>query len=74
MTDVQKKMWDALVKMSGEDAARAFANFFGNQLLSEDLHQFLVDEGYIEEDEEWESEEFDSDYHPGWACNYEEDY
>ena len=30
MTDIQEKMWDVLVEMSGEDVARAFANFFGN--------------------------------------------
>lgn len=52
MTDMQEKMWDTLVKMSGEDVARAFTNFFGNQLLSEDFHQFLVDEGYIESEDE----------------------
>lgn len=55
MTDTQEKMWDALVEMSGEDVARAFTNFFGNQILSEDFHQFLVDEGYMES----ESENFD---------------
>lgn len=48
MTDIQEKMWDVLVEMSGEDVARVFTNFFGNQLLSEDFHQFLVDEGYME--------------------------
>jgi hypothetical protein len=52
MTDIQEKMWDVLVEMSGEDVARAFANFFGNQLLNEDFHQFLVDEGYMESEDE----------------------
>lgn len=52
MTDMQEKMWDTLVEMFGEDVARAFTNFFGNQLLSEDFHQFLVDEGYIESEDE----------------------
>lgn len=52
MTDMQEKMWDTLVEMSGEDVAKAFTNFFGNQLLSEDFHQFLVDEGYIESEDE----------------------
>jgi hypothetical protein len=54
MTDIQEKMWDALVGMSGEDVARAFTNFFGNQLLSEDFCQFLVDEGYMESESEEE--------------------
>lgn len=52
MTDMQEMMWDVLVEMSGEDVARAFANFFGNQLLNEDFHQFLVDEGYMESEDE----------------------
>lgn len=52
MTDMQEKMWDTLVEMSSEDVARAFTNFFGNQLLSEDFRQFLVNEGYIESEDE----------------------
>lgn len=54
MTDIQEKMWNALVGMSGEDVARAFINFFGNQLLSKDFCQFLVDEGYMENEGEEE--------------------
>ena len=53
MTDMQKKMWDTLVEMSGEDVARAFTNFFGNQLLSEDFHKFLIDEGYMASEKGW---------------------
>lgn len=52
MTNIQEKMWDTLVEMSGEDVTRAFTNFFGNQLLSEEFHQFLVDEGYMESEDE----------------------
>lgn len=52
MTDIQEKMWDTLVEMSGEDVARAFINFFGDQLLSEEFHQFLVNEGYMENEDE----------------------
>ena len=52
MTDMQEMMWDVLCEMSGEDVARVFTNYYGNQLLSEDFHQFLVDEGYIENEDE----------------------
>lgn len=52
MIDMQEKMWDTLIEMSGEDVARAFTNFFGNQLLSEDFRQFLVGEGYMESEDE----------------------
>lgn len=51
MTNMQEKMWDTLAEMSGEDVARAFTNFFGNQLLSEEFHQFLLDEGYMESED-----------------------
>lgn len=52
MTDMQEMMWDVLCEMSGEDVARVFTNYYGNQLLIEDFHQFLVDEGYIENENE----------------------
>lgn len=52
MTDMQEMMWDVLCEMSGEDVARVFTNYYGNQLLSEDFHQFFVDEGYIENEDE----------------------
>lgn len=52
MNEKQKQMWDALCELDGEDVARVFTNYYGNQLLSEDFHQFLVDEGYIENEDE----------------------
>lgn len=52
MTDMQEMMWDVLCEMSGEDVARVFPNYYGNQLLNEDFHQFLVDEGYMESEDE----------------------
>ena len=52
MTDMQEMMWDVLCEMSGEDVARVFTNYYGNQVLSMDVHQFLVDEGYIENEDE----------------------
>ena len=53
MTDMQEKMWDALVEMSGEHVARVFTNYFGNQLLGEDFYKFLIDEGYMASEEGW---------------------
>ena len=52
MTDTQEKMWDVLCEMSGEDVARVFTNYYGNQLLSDDFHQYLVDEGWMEAEQE----------------------
>lgn len=53
MTDMQEKIWDTLVEMSGENVARAFINYYGNQLLSDDFHKFLIDEGYMASEEGW---------------------
>ena len=52
MTDTQEKMWDVLCEMSGEDVARVFTNYYGNQLLSDDFHQYLVDESWMEAEQE----------------------
>lgn len=57
MTDIQEKMWDALCEMSGEDVARVFTNYFGNQLLNDDFHKYLIDEGWMEPEEEQEDDE-----------------
>ena len=53
MTDTQEKIWGVLCEMSGEDVARVFTNYYGNQLLSDDFHKFLVDEGYMASEEGW---------------------
>ena len=53
MTDMQEKMWDVLCEMSGEDVARVFTNYYGNQILSEDFHKFLSYEAYIASEEGW---------------------
>ena len=53
MTDIQENMWDALCEMSGEDVARAFTNYYGDQLLSEGFHKFLIDEGCMASEEGW---------------------
>lgn len=56
MSQTQSEMWDTLCEMSGEDVARAFTNYYGNQLLSEDFRQFMIDEGYMEDDTEENNE------------------
>ena len=44
MTELQKKIWYRLCELDGEEVARLFTNFYGNQLLSEDFKEFLEDE------------------------------
>lgn len=48
---MQEKMWDVLCEMSGEDVARVFTNYYGDQLLSDDFRKFLIDEGYMASEE-----------------------
>lgn len=47
MTELQKKIWYKLCELDGEEVARLFTNFYGNQLLSEEFKEFLEDEGVI---------------------------
>lgn len=49
MTELQKEIWDSLCDLSGEDVARLFTTFYGNQLLSKDFAEFLEEEGYTDE-------------------------
>ena len=64
MNELQGRIWDVLCNMSGEDVARAFTNFYGNQLLTDEFAEHLVDEGYATEyelgiNEEDEEEDYD---------------
>jgi hypothetical protein len=47
MTELQKKIWYRLCELDGEEVARLFTNFYGNQLLSEEFKEFLEDEGVM---------------------------
>ena len=59
MTDEQAKIWDALCELDGETVARLFTNYHGNQLLDEGFHEFLIDEGVMEEEYDREADEED---------------
>jgi hypothetical protein len=65
MTDYQEKAWDCLIKQDGETVLQLLTDYHGMKLLDEDFLDHLVDEGYLEpeEDEEPEDEEpEDEDY------------
>jgi hypothetical protein len=49
MTELQKKIWYRLCELDGEEVARLFTNFYGNQLLSEEFKEWLEEEGVIYE-------------------------
>lgn len=59
MTNEQTKIWNALCELDGETVARLFTDYHGNQLLDEGFHEFLIDEGVIEEEYDWEADEED---------------
>ena len=50
MDKVQCKMYDALCELSGEEVARLFTNYYGNQLLNDEFYTFLISEEVIYED------------------------
>lgn len=47
MTELQKKIWYKLCELGGEEVARLFTNFYGNQLLSEEFKEWLEEEGVL---------------------------
>lgn len=47
MTELQKKIWYRLCELDGEEVARLFTNFYGNQLLSEEFKEWLEEEGVM---------------------------
>jgi hypothetical protein len=47
MTELQKKIWYRLCELDGEEVARLFTNFYGNQLLSADFKEWLEEEGVL---------------------------
>lgn len=60
MNDMQMEIWDALCELSGEEVARLFTDYHGNQLLDDGFRAFLGEEGVmpeVEEDEEDDDED-----------------
>jgi hypothetical protein len=46
MNAKQERVYDVLCDLTGEQAANAFLNYCGTQLLDDGFHDFMVDEGY----------------------------
>lgn len=47
MDKTQKQIWNALCKLDGEEVARLFTDYYGNQLLDEDFKEFIEEEGVL---------------------------
>jgi hypothetical protein len=59
MTELQEKMYGILAdnqRNSAEDIVRFFTNCFGNQILSEQLAEWMIEEGMCESWELYEEE------------------
>lgn len=46
MDELQRQIWEVLINLDSEQIACAFTNYYGNQLLSENFAEFLIEEGY----------------------------
>ena len=47
MDETQMEIWNKLCELDGEEVARLFTNYYGNQLLDEGFKEFLEDEGIM---------------------------
>ena len=59
MNDLQLEIWNELCKLSGEEVARLFTDWLGEQILDKDFRVYLGNEGYMSEYEEEELDEED---------------
>ncbi|GHT57885.1 hypothetical protein FACS1894109_10960 [Spirochaetia bacterium] len=66
MEDRETKIWNCLIQQDGETVARLFTQYRGMQLFDEGFLEHLVDEGYLEadEDEEEDDDEDPEDEYP----------
>jgi len=61
MDNTQRYIWDILCSLSGEEVAKLFTGYHGLQLINVGFYNYLVEEGYIEEQDEDESDNEDED-------------
>ena len=44
---IQREIWNALCKLSGEEVLNLITDYYGCRLLNEDFKEFLEDEGVM---------------------------
>lgn len=49
ISKTQREIYDKLKEMSGEEVVDILTDFLGMQILTDDLAEHLVDEGYADE-------------------------
>lgn len=47
MSETQRKIWDTLCKLSGEEVVNLLTDWHGLQILDDDFKGFLEDEGVM---------------------------
>jgi hypothetical protein len=57
MKEQQDKVWDVLVSLDSVSLLEVLTNYHGMQLLDEGFAEHLIDEGFLEPDEEEPDEE-----------------
>ncbi len=58
MDELQEKIYDCLCSISGEQVTNAFINYYGTQLLDSDFAKYLVEEGFMEVEDEDEEDDY----------------
>lgn len=61
MTQIQRRIYAILTRLSGEKVAQLMLDYHGNQLLDEGFGDFLVDEGVADRDDIFDDGEEDAE-------------
>lgn len=61
MTQIQRRVYEILTRLSGEKVAQLLMDYHGNQLLDEGFGDFLVDEGVADRDDIFDDGEEDAE-------------
>lgn len=61
MTQIQRRIYAILTRLSGEKVAQLLMDYHGNQLLDEGFGDFLVDEGVTDRGDIFDDGEEDAE-------------
>lgn len=61
MTQIQRRVYAILTRLSGEKVAQLLMDYHGNQLLDEGFGDFLVDEGVADRGDIFDDGEEDAE-------------
>lgn len=61
MTQIQRRVYGILTRLSGEKVAQLLTDYHGTQLLDEGFGDFLVEEGVADRDDIFDDSEEDAE-------------